>query len=231
MGYLFGLIRDVVISLALFSQWVLVGTLVDTITDAELATRRAASLYLAVSTLGVNAGSLFASFMSTGSSEEANKNQETLLGLFFEVVTSVQGWGMAFCAARLWSLEEDHYFMQDPFTYQLADSVFEMTLVQTGVGFANAVPLTTVAEKVVSWFTCMVGGVLTVNFFLASVILGRRAWWLLAVPSEETTPLVAAGVPAAPLGVRAVGAVGAVRSFGHMAVPALPGTATRRVRQ
>lgn len=195
MGYEWGLVRDVGVCLSLFLQWTLVSVAIDTLTDSSVSLRRGTSLYLAITTLGVNLASLFASFMATGRKSEERRNPETLVGVWFEVLTSVQGWGTAFCAARLWSLDPSHDFFTHSFTYQLADSIFEMTSVQAGVGFVNATPLTTTAEKIVSWFTVTVGGILTVNFFLAAVILGRRAWWLqppMGEPEESTGLLAAA---------------------------------------
>tara|TARA_X000001036_G_scaffold381912_1_gene374282 strand:+ start:6691 stop:7386 length:696 start_codon:yes stop_codon:yes gene_type:complete len=221
MTYVWGLVRDGGLCLLLFLQWLIAGVIVDATTaSGSINTKRPVSLYLAIVTLAANFASLFSSFLATGRKKEAQRYTETLLGVFFEVITSCQAWGLAFAAARLWALPPTHDFLKEGFLFQLADSVFEMTLVQAGVGFVNATPLTTVTERVVAWFTVTVGGILTVNFFLVSIILGRRAWWLLALPTEQGAELVA---PAALTeGARIPG------QFGGSGVPLLPGSSNER---
>jgi len=223
MAYVWGLVRDGGLCLILFLQWLIVGAIVDATTttaSGSIGTKRAVSLYLAIVTLVANCASLFSSFLATGRKKEAQRYTETLLGVFFEVVTSAQAWGLAFAAARLWALSPTHDFLKEGFLFQLADSVFEMTLVQSGVGFVNAPPLTTVAERVVAWFTVTLGGILTVNFFLVSIILGRRAWWLLALPTEQGTELVAPAAIAE--SARIPG------QFSGSGVPLLPGNSAER---
>ncbi len=219
--YVWGLVRDGGLCLLLFLQWLIAGAIVDaTTTSGSIGTKRAVSLYLAIFTLAANFVSLFSSFLATGRKQESRRYTETLLGVFFEVITSAQAWGLAFAAARLWALSPTHDFLKEGFLFQLADSVFEMTSVQAGVGFANATPLTTMAERVVAWLTVTLGGTLTVNFFLVSIILGRRAWWLLEPPTEQGAELVA------PLAIAESARIPG--QFGGSGVPLLPGSSNER---
>jgi hypothetical protein len=116
-----------------------------------------------------------------GTSEE---HPETVLGLFFEIVSLAQAWGALFCAARVWSLEVDNPFNTKPFLNNIADSVFQMSLVQSGVGWTGQAPRT-LAECITVWCTAYVGGMLCVNLFLVSLVFGRRGWWNFT--SDEPT--------------------------------------------
>ena len=173
-----GALRDVAVLVVILLQWIVVSLVVDS-AGADAGARRAASLYLALSSVSVNAYTIYGSFRVLGKTDVPT---ETVLGLFCEVVSMAQAWGCAFCAARTWSLADDHPFHQNSFIQNSADSVFEMSLVQAGVGWAAAAP-TTLTERLVAWCTAYVGGVLVVNMFLVSIILNRRGYWTAAPPS------------------------------------------------
>ena len=173
--YLPGLFVDTGVTLGLFLNWVVVALIVDHAADGE--GRKGASLYLAISSLVVNFAALYRSFSGIGDNEYARNHPETVLGLFFELVSLAQGWGCAFCAARVWSLDSTAAFHADPFLHQLGNSIFEMSLVQSGTGWA-ADPPYTLAERAVAWAAAYIGGILVMNIFIVSVVLSRRGWWV-----------------------------------------------------
>tara|TARA_Y100000389_G_scaffold132419_1_gene129853 strand:- start:1982 stop:2527 length:546 start_codon:yes stop_codon:yes gene_type:complete len=159
--------------LLVFIHWLACGLIVD-LNNFDSA-HKGVSLYLAILTVSVNFYRLSRSLSILGT-QSAQDYPETVLGLWFEIVSQAQGWGLAFCAAREWSLDANDDFFKDPFLHKLANSVFEMSLVQAGVGWAAAAPYT-LAERAVAWCAAYIGGVLTVNLFLLSIVLGRRGWW------------------------------------------------------
>ena len=155
-------------------HWLIAGLIVDL---AKLdGAHRGVSLYLGISTVAVNFVLLARSFLLLGDARPGQNHPETVLGLWFEIVSQAQGWGLAFCAAREWSLESTDPFFDDPFLHKAANSVFEMSLVQAGVGWAAAAPYT-LAERTVSWCAAYIGGIFTVNLFLVSIVMARRGWW------------------------------------------------------
>ena len=144
MRLLWELGRDAGVCAFIFVQWIVVGLVVDAaagdvnmsrtykVTEKSdgLNARKAAALYLAISTMVVNIAMLTYSYLKINNRNETKKHPETLLGVFFEVLSSAQSWGLWFCAARTWSLDRTHPFFKDSFLQQLFDGVFEMTLVQ-----------------------------------------------------------------------------------------------------
>jgi hypothetical protein len=173
-----GLVVDVAAALGLLVHWLGVALIVDL---ANLdGWHKGASLYLAIVTLGVNAATLVRSFNIIGDAMPGESHSETVVGMFLEICSLAQGWGCAFLAAREWSLPSTDPFFSDPFLHKTANSVFEMSLVQAGVGWAAAAPYT-FAERLVAWCAAYIGGIFVVNMFIISVVLARRGWWQ-AVP-------------------------------------------------
>jgi hypothetical protein len=160
--------------LGILIQWIVAALIVDL--GKFDGAHMGVSLYLAVSTLGVNFYRLARSFSALGDTRPGQNNPETVLGLWLEIVAQAQGWGLAFCAARQWSLDSTDAFFNDPFLHKIANSVFEMSLVQAGVGWAAAAPYT-LAERTVAWCAAYIGGIFTVNLFLVSIVMARRGWW------------------------------------------------------
>ena len=189
--YFAGAWLDAAVTTGLFIHWVLVGLVVDAV-GADHGTRNAASLWLALSSLGIVALNSYRSFRMLGKAREAQEAPETIFGVFAEIVAHTQMWGVCFAAARTWSLPEDNVFHEDTFLTNVADSVFEMGLVQAGVGWAAAAP-TTFSERVVAWCAAYLGGVLLTNLYLLTVVVGLRGWWTL--PSEQSVARPSVGAP------------------------------------
>jgi hypothetical protein len=177
-----GFLFDLVVALGLFIHWIVVGLIID---EANLDWHKGASLYLAVVTLGVNAATLARSFSILGAALPQETHSETVVGMFLEVCSLAQGWGCAFLAAREWSLPSTDPFFSDPFLHKTANSIFEMSLVQAGVGWAAAAPYT-LAERAVAWCTAYIGGIFVMQMYVISVVLARRGWWH-AVPYTSAT--------------------------------------------
>lgn len=172
---MYGLFIDSFVAVGLFVHWLAVGLIVDEAAGNTDAARKAGSTWVAVVTLGVNVSTLVRSYVLIRK-DLPQHHPETVLGLFFEIVSLAQGWGTLFCAARVWSLEAGHPFNAKPFLHNVANSVFEMSLVQSGVGWTGEAPRT-LAECITAWCAAYVGGVLCVNLFLVSLVFGRRGWW------------------------------------------------------
>lgn len=170
-----GLLLDSFVAVGLFVHWFTVGLIVDAAAGNTNDARKAGSVWVAVATLGVNGITLVRSYVFI-QKDSPERRPETVLGLFFEIVALAQGWGALFCAARVWSLEASHPFNTKPFLHNIANSVFEMSLVQAGVGWAAEAPRT-LAECIAAWCAAYLGGVLCVNLFLISLVFGRRGWW------------------------------------------------------
>jgi len=175
-----GLVVDTARSMFVFAQWTILGTLVDRAMGGTTTARKVAVVYLFVSTWAMNLYSLGRSYMALGRGGRGSEYTETILGLFFEIVTIMQGFGISWCLVRIFTLDGmttyGQPFWDQTFLSQLGNSIFEMSLVLAGVGWA-ATPPTTLGEKLVAWLTATVGGILIVNLFLVSVVMGRRGWW------------------------------------------------------
>lgn len=189
-----GFLLDACIATMLFVHWFVVGAIVDQTGNHEEA-RKYASLWLCIATIGTNAFTLGRSYLFFQGQQDPAKRPETTVGLFCEIVSLAQGWGTAFCFVRVWSLEPDHPFQKRPFLHNIGNSVFELSLVQAGVGWAAEAPVT-VGERVVAWCAAYIGGVLCLNLFLVSVVLAHRGWWVNAgasAPAYQYTgvPLLA----------------------------------------
>ena len=166
------LLKDASLLLTVFVNWVVTSVIADTITDS-VGVRQGLSVYLAVVAVGVNGVSLTRSWALLGSGNEPG---ESLLGLFCEVCNLTQAWGALFASARYFSLPSSDVFFSKSLVYTEAESVFEMSLVMAGVGWAAAVPVT-FGERLVAWMTAYLGGMLCTNMFLLSVIFSRRGYW------------------------------------------------------
>jgi hypothetical protein len=175
VSYVRGFLLDVGLTIGLFLHWLLVGLIVDA-TGASLDSRKGASLWLSLSSLLINGYALYRSFRLLGTPGEASKAPETVLGIFAELVSMSETWGVCFLAARTWSLPEDDPFHDNTFLTNAADSVFEMGLVQAGVGWAAAAPIT-FSERAVAWFATYVGGVLVMNLYFLTIIAAQRGVW------------------------------------------------------
>ena len=167
-----GAIWDFSVLVAVFLQWLILSLAIDA-AGGDVGARKGASLYLGLSTLAVNAYQLYTSFRWIG---KPTAPPESVVGLFCEIVNLTQGWGTAFCAARTWSLPAGNPFHDVSFLQQNADSIFEMGLVQAGVGWAAAFPIT-FSERVVAWMAAYVGGIFAMNMFLISIVLTKRGYW------------------------------------------------------
>lgn len=167
-----GAIWDFSVLVAVFLQWLILSLAIDA-AGGDVGARKGASLYLGLSTLAVNAYQLYISFRWIG---KPTAPPESLLGLFYEIINLTQGWGTAFCAARTWSLPAGNPFHDVSFLQQNADSIFEMGLVQAGVGWAAAFPIT-FSERVVAWMAAYVGGIFAMNMFIISIVLTKRGYW------------------------------------------------------
>lgn len=183
-----GALRDFAALILVFLQWLVVSIAVDG-AGGDIGPRKVASLYLTISTLVIVFFRLYRSFRWLG---KPDAPAESLLGLFSEVVNLTQAWGVSFCAARTWSLPDDNIFHTNKFLHNNADSVFEMGLVQAGVGWAAAYPVTFV-ERLVAWLAAYVGGVFAMNMFIVSIVLGNRAHWkrdeYTNVPKDSRAPI------------------------------------------
>ena len=201
--YFLGAWVDVTVAVGMFVHWLTVGLAVDA-AGASLDARKGASVWLALSSLAITSQRVYASFRLLGTGRERTA-PETIVGVFAEIVAISETWGACFLAARTWALPSDNEFHARDFLTNAADSVFEMALVQAGVGWAAAAP-TTFIERVVAWLAAYVGGVLLTNLYLLSVVLARRGWWTLA--PEPDRPFGTAG---------AAGAGGAAWKFESLA--------------
>jgi len=188
VDYFPGAWLDVAVAVGLFVYWLTVGLITDAV-DASLSARKGISLGLALSCLGVSGYRIYGSFQLLGTPAEKSA-PETIIGVFSEIVSLTETWGVCFAAARTWSLPEGHEFHSRTFLTYNADSVFEMGLVQAGVGWAAAAPIT-FSERAVAWCAAYIGGVLITNLYLLSIVVSRRGWWSL--PQEPARPLDTAG--------------------------------------
>lgn len=155
--------------------------------------RRWASLWIGVINSAILSYSFYRSFSYIGDASALTHSPETIFGVFAEIVSITFCFGPLFCAARTWSAASDSPFHSKSFLHNSFDSVFEMSLVQAGVGFTgNDVP-TTSLEKLAAWGAAFVGGTLITNLLLLSTVFSRRAWFsrveLDTFAVEEQTPL------------------------------------------
>ena len=169
-----GVTTDALVCTAIFVHWLFVGMIVDQ-TGNSVDARKIASLWIAMVTLGSNVITIGRSYVFLGENK-AKERPETIFGLFFEIVSLAQGWGALFCYVRVWGLDADHPFQTRDFLHNIGNSVFEMSLVQAGVGWAAEAPVT-VWERIAAWCAAYIGGVLCVNLFFLSLVFGRRGWW------------------------------------------------------
>ena len=174
------LLKDVGLLVLVFVNWTVTCAVTDAVTDS-IATRRACAAYTAAFASLINAWSVANSWMYLGS---GNAPRETIRGVFCEICNLTQAWGALFAAARYFSLPEDNPFFANSLMHAQSESLFEMSLVQSGTGWAATVP-TTALERIVAWATAYIGGVLCTNMFLLSVVLSRRGYWEKAAPATR----------------------------------------------
>jgi hypothetical protein len=178
-----GALWDFSVLVVVFLQWLILSLAIDA-AGGEHGARKAVTMYLGLSSLAVCTYQLYTSFQWIG---KPTAPPESLIGLFYEIVNLTQGFGTMFCAARTWSLPTDNTFHDNTLLHQNADSIFEMGLVQAGVGWASAFPIT-FSERLVAWMAAYIGGVFAMNMFLISVVLTKRGYWeredYLAVPTS-----------------------------------------------
>lgn len=170
-----GFLLDAAVCVLLFVHWLVVAVVIDATGNTEDG-RKYASLWLFIATMGTNAATLVRSYLFLSNGNDPKNRPETVFGMFSEIVSIAQGWGTLFCFVRVWGLEADHPFQTKPFLHNVANSVFEMSLVQAGVGWAAEAPIT-LGERIAAWCAAYIGGVLCVNLFLVSLVFGRRGWW------------------------------------------------------
>ncbi len=178
------LVKDLGLLFLVFANWTLASGLLDSLTSSMVA-RQMCAAYIATVACAANAFSIWSSWSFLGA---ADAPPETLLGLFAEICNLAQAWGALFAAVRYFSLPEDDPFFDYSFTRAQFESIFEMSLVQAGVGWTSTVP-TTVIEKVVAWSATFIGGVLCTNMFLLSVVLSQRGFWQTKTHPNEAAPL------------------------------------------
>ena len=166
------LLKDAALLVSVFVNWLAAAAIADAFSPGLVA-KRAVSAWISAFTLGVNAYSLVRSASFLG---KPNAPPESIPGLFFEIVNLTQVWGTLFAVARYFSLPDGHDFYERSLLRVVSESIFEMSLVQAGVGWAAEVPVT-VLERLVAWMAAYIGGVLCTNLFLLSVVLGSRGRW------------------------------------------------------
>jgi len=191
--YASGFVVDFGVVVALFLQWLVVSLVVDA-TGGSIDSRKGASVWLSISSLLLNGYMLYRSFRLLGTPREASRAPETVLGIFAEIVAMTQTWGVCFVAARTWSLPSGDPFHDNTFLTNTADSVFEMGLVQAGVGWAAAAPVS-FSERLVAWLAAYVGGVLVMNLYLLTIVASQRGWWAHNTPSSTAAVPVSADAP------------------------------------
>ena len=182
-AYIQELLRDSAFLAVVFVNWLLASVITDAASDS-VGARKAVSLYITIVSLLVNSFSIFRSVSFLG---KPDAPAESIAGLFAEIVNLTQVWGSMFASARYFSLPDRHAFYSQSLLHSVSESIFEMSLVQAGVGWASEAPVT-VMERLVAWLAAYVGGVLCTNLFLISIVLGRRGYWQ-SVSTAEMPPV------------------------------------------
>lgn len=166
-------VRDGIFLGVVFVNWIITAVIVDAAAPDSLAARKGVSIYVAIVSLAVNGYSFGRSFSFLGG---ADAPTESIFGLFAEILNLTQLWGTAYAAARYWSLPETHAHMSHSLLHAESESIFEMSLVQAGVGWSSEAPVTLI-ERLVAWLAAYVGGLLLTNIFLLSIVISRRGYW------------------------------------------------------
>jgi hypothetical protein len=177
------LLKDATFLVSVFVHWVAASAIADACSPGLVA-KQVVSVWISVFALGANAYSLVRSASFLG---KPNAPRESIAGLFFEIVNITQVWGALFASARYFSLPGDHAFYAQSLLHSVSESIFEMSLVQAGVGWAAEAPVT-LLERIVAWMAAYIGGVLCTNLFLVSVVLGRRGRWEHPMAEPSTAP-------------------------------------------
>jgi hypothetical protein len=177
---------DLSLLVLVLTNWILVCGVTDATTDSKVI-RQWVSVYIAVFSFLVNFLNVLYSWSYIGSKDAP---RESIIGLFCQICNQTQVWGSLFASARYWSLEEGNSFYANSLMQAESESMFEMSLVQSGTGWAATVP-TTAMERVVAWATAYIGGILCTNMFLMSVVLSRRGYWDKTNPNQEESPVIA----------------------------------------
>ena len=174
--YRWELLHDFALLGTVLVNWLAASCIADAC-SADLLAKKGVSVYISSFTVLVNAYSLQ---RSVGLLSDPRAPKESVAGLFFEIVNLTQVWGALFATARYFSLPDEHEFYATSMLRCVSESVFEMSLVQAGVGWAGEAP-TTLLERLVAWMAAYLGGVLCTNLFLVNIVLGRRGYWNNAV--------------------------------------------------
>lgn len=182
---------DLGLTLFQLAHAILVGYFVDAAGNGE-ALQKGVAIYLPCIHFAIVGYLLWSTYVRVGQKDSAKKNPETLLGIWSEVINVVLAFGVLFNCARVWALPESNDFHKNPFLHNLADSCYESSMVQFGVGYVAAAP-TTLIERLVTFLTAYVGGLLFVNIFLINVIFSRRFW--ASLPEEKEKLIPSAPVP------------------------------------
>ena len=194
MGRLTSLLKDAALFVVVLAHWVAASAILDAI-SSDTAAKKGVAVWILVFSGLVNLFSISRSWMFLGTGKGP---PETIIGIFLEVVNITFVWGAFFTVARLFS----HAEAEDPALFNQTllqvefQSFVEMALVSGGVGFTTLLPTTTF-ERLVTWLSAYVGGLLVTNMFLLSVILSRRGFWervtdgsAEAAPTPVTTGIV-----------------------------------------
>lgn len=190
-----GALMDIGLTLFQLLHLCLIGFFVDAAGGGETL-RIGAAIYLPIIHGAIVLYLLWDAYIKIGKKGAAAKNPETLLGIWCEVINVVMFFGVLYNFSRVVFLPSGNPIHTTSFLDNLLISVYESSMVQAGIGFVSTSP-TTAAERIVTFLTAQVGGVLFVNIFLLNVIFSRRYWASLP---EEKEPLV---VPSAPPPVQA----------------------------
>jgi hypothetical protein len=151
-----GTVWDVGLTAFQLCHAILIGYFVDAAGNGE-SLKKGVAIYLPCIHFAIACFLLWQNYVKVGTKGAARKNPETLLGLWCEVINVVLAFGCLFNCARVWALPSTDPFNSNPFLHNLADSVYESSMVQFGVGYVAAAP-TTLLERLVTFLTAYVGG-------------------------------------------------------------------------
>lgn len=163
-------VRDGLFLGVVFLNWIVCALIVDAAAPENLGVRKGASIYIALFSIVVNAWSFG---RSVSFLKGANAPSESIFGLFAEILNVTQVWGTMYAASRYWSLPDEHLHMRHSLLHAESESIFEMSLVQAGIGWSSEPPITLI-ERLVAWAAAYIGGVLFVNMFLLSIVFGSK---------------------------------------------------------
>jgi predicted secreted protein len=188
-----GTLLDLGVTLFQLAHIILVSFFVDAAGNGETL-RIAVSIYLPSIHSAITIFLLFNAYATLGTKNGAKKNPETLLSLICEVFNVVMMFGLFYNLARNLSLPSTDPFFLNSYLHNSAESIFECSMVQAGVGTINSSP-NTLSERIVLFCAAYLGGVLLVNMFLLNVLFGRRFWASLPDEKEQERQLIPSAPP------------------------------------